>query len=59
METLLQDEMLDFEHYRRNGTCMSATTFRVVEQFDVVKDVASGALAMGVGFPANPLTLPR
>lgn len=36
---------------------MSVATLRVVEKFDIVKDVASGLLAVGVDLPADPLAL--
>ena len=33
------------------------SAFRVVEKFDVVKDVAPCFFSIGVDFPANPLAL--
>jgi hypothetical protein len=35
-----------FEPYRRNTIRIPAATFRVVEKFDVVKDIAPGLLAI-------------
>jgi hypothetical protein len=53
VDTLQPVEILIFELYWRNTVCITMTWFRVVEHFDVVKDITPGFFLVAIDLAAD------